>query len=1020
MVFVRGASLTAQTSNEVDFGSEIRPILSDTCFKCHGPDEQERKAGLRLDSKEAVFDEFGAIVPGDPAASDFYDRVISDDPDFMMPPPDSGRVLTNQQKNSIRLWIEQGADWEQHWSFIAPVKIEPAKDSTGWAQTPIDHFIRARLAAKGLAPSPEASRTVLIRRVAFDLTGLPPTAEQLSRFKELQDENWYEQLVDELIESPQYGEHMARFWLDAARYGDTHGLHLDNYREMWPYRDWVIEAFNRNLPFKDFVIEQLAGDMLEGSTDDQKIASGFNRAHVTTSEGGSIAEEVYVRNVIDRVSTTGTVFLGLTIECAQCHDHKFDPISQREFYQLFAFFNNMTDPPLDKNIKDPQPILRVGSDQQKSQLKQWELELGQIKSELKTRLADYPYVDVQAESQPSAEGVSTEIAVEKKYNWLDDGLPAGAKPQSKWEFVADNAGPVQSGETSRVQSNDQLVQHFFTDAVPIRVQAGDRFFAYVYLDPKNPPSQIMLQFNDGDWNHRVYWGADKIDWGKQGESSRYFAGELPALGEWIQLEVPVEKVGFKNLSLVSGMAFTQWGGKAYWDSAGVFTSLDQTSEFRSLSRWLKFTRLTKGQGLPEKLRESVNLPDVELNSEQKGKLRDYFLVHIHPDARRSFADLLNQQVQVQKQLDELTKMLPTTLISEERDDIKPAYVLNRGEYDQHGDEVQRETPSILPPFPSEAPRNRLGLANWLVAKENPLTARVAVNRFWQQVFGTALVKTAEDFGAQGDRPSHPDLLDWLAVDFVENDWDVKRLMKAIVTSATYRQSSRATPELIAKDPENRLLARGPRFRLDAETLRDQALAVSGLLVQEIGGPSVKPPQPDGLWFVVGYSGSNTVRFKKDHGQEKVHRRSLYTFWKRTSPPPQMNTFDAPSRESCSVRRERTNTPLQALMLMNDPQYVEAARYLAQRTIDSKVEDESRLKFLFSTALNRQPSNNESKLLLEMRRTDAQEFEADVENARKLTAIGEVAADTKYDPVELASWTMLASLVMNSDEFVSKN
>ncbi len=1035
---------------EVEFGRDIRPILADTCFKCHGPDEHDRKAGLRLDDKEAVFDEFGTVVPGDLESSELYQRLISDDADTLMPPPDSGRELSEEQINLIKRWIEQGAPWENHWSLTTPVKAElPPVTKSDWSNNAIDRFILSRLEQEKLQPNGEAERATLIRRVAFDLTGLPPTRELVESYREVDTENWYEQLVDELLETDQFGEHMARYWLDAARYGDTHGLHLDNYREMWLYRDWVIRAFNENKPFDEFTIEQLAGDMLENATDDQKIASGFNRAHVTTNEGGSIVEEVYVRNVVDRVSTTGTVFMGLTVGCAQCHDHKFDPISQKEFYQLFAFFNNLAAKPMDDNIKDPKPVLVLMTEEQKAEVERLESESKLAKSKVEKWLAEYQYVDPAAgvskdeedgankkgadEKGPDKKGPDEEVATEaselsktenktEKHVWVDDILPAGAKPEGNWNFVTGDKGPVQAGKTSRLQTAaGKLEQHFFTKALaPLRVHAGDRFFANVFLDPKDPPQEIMLQFNDGDWSHRVYWGANKIDWGTDGQVSRIHAGELPEAGKWIQLEVPVEDVGFKKASLINGMAFTQWGGKAHWDSAGVFSSLDQSNDFVSLSRWLKLMKTTKGEGLPNEIKKLVNKPAEKLNDKQKLQIKNYFLESIHRDARQELKEPARLRDELVKELEAFKKTLPTTLISKEAEKAKEAFVLTRGEYDQKGEKVERATPAALPAMPADAPNNRLGLAYWLVADENPLMARVTVNRFWQQLFGTGIVKTSEDFGAQGEVPSHPELLDWLAIDFRENNWDVKRLMKLMVMSATYRQSSKTTSELVVKDPDNRLLARGPRFRLDAESLRDQALAVSGLLVSQIGGPSVKPPQPDGLWFVVGYSGSNTVRFKKDTGPDKVHRRSLYTFWKRTAPPPQMNTFDAPSREECSVRRERTNTPLQALLLMNDPQYIEAARYLAQKTIDAHQGDKERIDFMFESALARLPNAAEVGHLQKGLQADIKEFQAQSDTVKQLAEIGEQAADKKYERVELAAWTMMANLIMNMDEFVTKN
>lgn len=1006
------------TAQEVDFNREIRPILADTCYKCHGPDDHDRKADLRLDTQEGLFEESAAVTPEDLDASELYQRIITDDDDLLMPPADSGRKLTDEQKDLIKRWIEQGAHWEDHWSLVTPTKPDvPKVAESNRVVNPIDNFILDGLRTQKLTPSQSAKRETLIRRVAFDLTGLPPSSELTQRYMQSKNANWYEQLVDELLGSDHYGEHMARFWLDAARYGDTHGLHLDNYREMWPYRDWVINAFNRNLSFRDFTIDQLAGDLLENPTDDQLIASGFNRAHITTSEGGAIEEEVYVRNVVDRVSTTGTVFMGMTVGCAQCHDHKFDPISRKEFYQLFAFFNNLTDSPMDRNIKNPAPVMKVFSDQQREQRKKLETAYNQAGQSLNTLVADYDYQD-------PGETAEKESDEPTEFVWVDDDvLPLGAKPEQKWQYVARNDGPVQSGTKSRLAvSGGGLSQHFFTGAsAPLKAQSGDKLFAYVNLDPENPPQQIMLQFNDGNWEHRVYWGENKIEWGQNESPSRFYAGEIPKTAEWVRLEIDAEKVGFKNPSLINGIAFTQWGGKAHWDSAGIVSKTNQSAEFKSLQSWLKMARATKGTGLPDQIKKIVNKPEDKVTEWGQKKIREYFLTKVYPESIKQFVDPLKKRDDAKAALDQLDRTIPTTLISRESEKIKPAFMLERGEYDQKGEQVERMTPKAMPAFPEEFSKDRLGFAQWLTTGRHPLTARVTVNRLWQQVFGTGIVKTSEDFGAQGEIPSHPELLDWLATDFVENDWDVKRLMKMMVMSSTYRQTSRVTKEQLAKDPENRYLARGPRFRLDAEMLRDQALSISGLLIPTMGGPSVKPPQPDGLWFAVGYSGSNTVRFKKDSGAGKVHRRSLYTFWKRTAPPPQMNTFDAPSREECRVRRERTNTPLQALLLMNDPQYIEAARYFAQSIIDSPAsEDKTRIESMIERAMGRKSNAAELAIILKDLREHRKEFEANPEEAAKLISIGEKPADEKYNKTELATWTMIANLIMNMDEFVSKN
>ncbi|MGH7170283.1 MAG: DUF1549 and DUF1553 domain-containing protein, partial [Gemmataceae bacterium] len=832
--------------------------------------------------------------------------------------------------------------------------------------------------------------------------------------------NAYEKVVDRLQQSPRYGEHMARFWLDAARYGDTHGLHLDNYREMWPYRDWVIKAFNDNKPYDRFLTEQLAGDLLPNATLDQIVATGFNRCHVTTSEGGSIEEEVYVRNVVDRVETTGTVFLGLTVGCCRCHDHKFDPIKTKEFYQFFAFFNNLDGPALDGNKALPAPTVRIPSPEQKAELERVQQEIAAVRKKIDAEIAKVKYDD-------SADEKETEQAKRAEYVWIDDAIPDGAKPSSdggvsgRWTFVGRPKHPVFSGEKASMRTAAGLSQHFFEGAKPgLRVGTGDTLFAYAYLDPKNPPKEIMLQWHTGEWRHRAYWGDNVIDWGRDKSDERRHIGALPKKGEWVRLEVEAAKLGMKPGTVINGWAFTQFGGTVYWDKAGIVTRTPQGKQsFTSLTAWVRAQRAS-GAGLPKAIQQIIKRPRGKRNDSQKKQLREYFLENVYAKTQGTLAPLRKQLTALDKKRQQIDKAIPATLVFKERATPKPAYILKRGEYDQRGEQVGRDTPRFLPPLPEKASRDRLGLARWLLAADHPLTARVEVNRLWQQCFGTGLVKTTEDFGTQGESPSHPRLLDWLAVQFREDGWDIKKMMKRLVMSATYRQSSRVTKDRLAKDPHNRLLWRGPRFRLDAEMLRDQALFVSGLLVEKLGGPSVKPPQPSGLWEAVGYTGSNTKNFVPDHGHEKVHRRGMYTFWKRTAPPPEMNTFDAPSRESCLVRRERTNTPLQALLLMNDPQFVEAARTLAERAMkEGGATPEARLTFMFRLATARRPDANEMAELMAAYKDHLAAYTRDATKAKLLISVGELKPDAKLNASELAAWTMMANLLLNLDEALNK-
>ncbi len=1009
----------------VNFAKEIRPILSDNCFACHGPDDKQRKAGLRLDTREGAFAKLKsgetALVAGKPDDSSLLFRIESDDDGLKMPPPKSGKTLTPQQIALVRRWIEQGATWSSHWAFEVPKNPElPKVNDKAWPRTEVDRFILARLEAEGLKPAPEANKTSLIRALTLDLTGLPPTPAEIDAFLADSSDKAYEKVVDRLLDSPRYGEHMARYWLDAARYGDTHGLHLDNYREIWPYRDWVIKAFNANKPFDAFIVEQLAGDLLPNPSIDQIVATGFNRCHVSTSEGGSIEEEVYVRNVVDQVDTNGTVFLGLTTGCARCHDHKYDPIRQKDYYQLFAFFNNNDGPALDGNSARWAPITQVPTAEQSAALKAADAKVASLKQSISAESAK-----ALATYDPKVDENQSEVVERSDFVWIDDAIPLGAAAEEgkPWDFVSRPEHPVHSGRHSVRISGKDLNQRVFTKAArKLRAGPDDRLFAYIYIDPLDPPKEIMLQwFANGKWDHRAYWGENLIDWGRNDTNERRRVGDIPPSGKWVRIEVSALQYGLRKAP-IEGWAFTQHGGTVYWDTAGIETWTPQDGQtYDSLTAWIRSKRADKGAGLSPQLQAIVNKARAQRTEAERKELLTSFAETGWSKAQGPIGTLRAELATAEAARKAIDDGIPTTLVSRERTgEPKEAFLLNRGEYDQKRDKVGRSTPAFLPPLPPGEPVNRLGFAKWLIAPNHPLTARVVANRFWLQVFGTGIVKTAEDFGSQGEPPSHPELLDWLAVNFREEGWDTKRFMKRLVMSSTYRQSTKITPEKLAKDPSNRLLSRGARFRLDAETLRDQALFLAGLLVEKVGGPSVKPPQPAGLWEAVAYTGSNTAKFSADSGLEKVHRRALYTFLKRTAPPPQMSTFDAPSRESCTVRRERTNTPLQALMLMNEPQFVEAARSLAGRTIrEGGSNTEDRLAYMFRLATSRRPDDHELGELAATFNDLRAHYAKNAEAAKQLIAIGESKPDPKLDPVDLAGWTMIGNVILNLDEVVSK-
>ena len=995
----------------VSFRRDIRPILADKCFHCHGPDEQQRQAGLRLDEPESATAaaESGdfAIVPGQSAASALMARVTHEDPELRMPPVDTGKKLDQHEIDLLQRWIDEGASFEQHWS-LAPIVRSPVPSvaDQAWPRSPLDHFVLARLERERLRPSEPADHRTLIRRVTFDLTGLPPTVEEVAAFVADESPQAYEKLVDRLLKSPGYAEHMTRFWLDVVRYGDTHGLHLDNYREIWPYRDWVISAFDRNMPFDQFTIEQLAGDLLPEPTLEQLVATGYNRCHISTNEGGAIEEEWYVRNVVDRVSTTGTVFMGLTLGCAQCHDHKFDPVTQKEFYQLFAFFNNLDGSALDGNAANPAPVVQVPTVDQKRQLDDLRRREQKLSQHFK---------------QPWPELDERQRAWESEWSGNDKHVWTVLDPL-KFESTAgatlhklDDLSVLAEGENPAQDIYEVVVQ---TDQYPI---GSLRLETLTHESlPHTGPGRAG--------NGNFVLGEIEVQTVSISDDSQ------PQTVKFLRAEADHEQEGYPAAKVIDGNVGSNdgWspeGAVRHEDRRLVLTAAEEIGYPGGTELRIRLLcNTTQSQHVIGRFRLAVASLDENIfslltigaeqrTSEQRKQIQDYFRRQ-HTNEGRSVANELDA---VRQELGRIEKQVATTLVMKERPEPRVAYFLQRGHYEAKGDPVERATPAALPPMDHQLPRNRLGLAQWLIDPRHPLTARVAVNRIWQQVFGRGIAETSEDLGSQGATPTHPELLDWLAIEWMEDGWDVKRLMKRLIMSATYQQSSRIRPELRGRDPYNTLLARGPRFRLDAEMLRDQVLAVSGLLVHQLGGPSVKPPQPDGLWYAVGYSGSNTVRFVADAGADKVYRRSLYTFWKRTSPPPQMATFDAPSREACTVRRERTNTPLQALMTMNEVQYLEAARQLAQNAmLEAETSPGARAQYMFLRATARLPDPTELDTLVQTFHDHRDHYRRHTEAASSLVRTSGLTADVELAIDELAAWTMIGNLILNLDEVLSKS
>ena len=841
----------------VQFNRDIRPILSDTCYTCHGPDKVKRATALRFDRQADALADLGgyrAIVPGNREQSVLWKRINSTDADEQMPPPDSGRQLTREQIATLGRWIEQGAKWQKHWSFIPPQRSPlPAVKQPDWARNPIDRFILARLEREGLAPAAEAGKETLIRRVTLDLTGLPPTLAEIDAFLADDSPDAYERVVDRLLASPRYGERMVLEWLDAARYSDTNGYQADATRTMWPWRDWVIGALNRNMPFDEFTIEQIAGDMLPDATLNQKIATAFNRNHMLNGEGGRIPEESRNEYVVDRVETTATVWLGVTLGCARCHDHKYDPFTQKEFYGIYAYFNNVAEDGSLYRRANAKPILEMPTPEQA------------------VRVAEFTERVAEAERQLKA--------------------------------------------------------------------ADDK------LDMVQPQWELALA-----------------------------AGTAPPAGALAQSGTP-----------------PQTSGAGQTSSAAPTTANNPPAS-----------------SVPAEILALVKTQIAARTPEQTKQVREYYLAN-SPEHQA----LAKQLEGAKKSLFDEQLTVLTVMTMGERSEPRETFVLARGQYDKPGEKVSAGVPECLAPLPPGAPNNRLGFARWLVDRSNPLTARVTVNRYWQTFFGTGLVKTSEDFGSQGEPPSNQKLLDWLAARFM-TDWDVKAIHRLIVTSATYRQSSRTTPQLQEKDPENRLLARGPRFRMNAHTLRDQALFASGLYVERLGGPSVKPYQPPGIWEDFSFG---KIVYQQDHG-EKLYRRSIYTFWRRSVGPTMM--FDTPARQICTVRQARTNTPLQPLILLNDVTYAEAARVFAERVMRACAGDSAeRLQRAFRMLTGRKPREAEQAVLDASFQRLLKQYQANQYAAAKLTSAGEAPVCNDFDAAELAAYTGIASMLMNLDEVLNK-
>jgi hypothetical protein len=1015
------------------FNRDIRPILSSTCFQCHGPDDKHREADLRLDDEEGIVKAFSGNV----AKSEAWQRIISQDPDTRMPPVDSHLELKPEQIALLKAWIESGAKWEGHWSFIAPQKPPvPATSKPDWVKNPIDAFILKRLEEQGLSPSEPAQLERVLRRLTFDLTGLPPTIAEIDQFladAKVDPNVAYEKVVDRLLASKHFGERMALMWMDAARYGDSSVFHADGPRDMWPWRDWTINAYNANKPFDEFTVEQIAGDLIPDSTLEQKIATGFNRNNATTDEGGAIAEEFRVEYAVDRVKTTSMVWMGLSLECAQCHNHKYDPITMEDYYRFFAYFNQAADPGMQTRRGNQTPIVDVFDPDRVSQaaiLKQ-KLPTLEAKRDERGKAVEPDFVAWLEKESANAEGKSflptgavAHLPLDESLDDLaDSNRKVTIKGTTKWAdgkfgkaFDCDASNWVDAGQLGDFDTKDGFSYGCWikpkgnATGVPIaRMNDGNGYRGYdiyctnggvaVHIINSWPTNAIKVntkgKLKKDEWQHVfvTYDGSSKAAGVKI-----YFDGkpqewtiEQDRLSATIRAKTPFQ-LGRRS----SGSGF-----KGLIDDVYVFDRTLSESEVLALSG-------------ADPIAPLLAMKADERSPDQVAVLRNFYLTnHDKPwqEAAKELRDL-------KAKIAESEKPVSTVMVMQDVPQMRQTFILDRGQYTspKQDSPVNPGVLSVLPPLPPEAPTNRLGLAQWLVQKDHPLTARVTVNRYWYMLFGTGLVKTLEDFGSQGEWPSHPALLDWLAVDFVESGWNIKRMLKQMVMSSTYRQSSRVTKELLERDPENRLLARGPRFRLQGEFIRDNALAASGLLVSTIGGPSVKPYQPDGLWNEVSLSGE---KFTRDNG-EKLFRRSMYTYWKRSSPAPSLTIFDAPTREKCSLTRSRTNTPLQALVTLNDVQFVEASRALAERALKQGGETlDAQIDYAYRLAAGVRPKSFVREILKQAYHDELKLFQADKERATKLISTGESPRDETLDPAIHAAMSIVTSMILNLDEVLTR-
>ncbi len=1048
-------NLSSKLPEKVDFNYHIKPILSDRCFACHGPDENKIEAGLRFDMEEVALSELEsgahAIVPGNLSGSEMYHRIISKDEEMMMPPPESNLTLTDYEKALLVRWIEQGAEYKPHWSFIPPEKPEiPEIAETNSIKNDIDNFVISKLEKADLSIAKEADKETLIRRLSFDLTGLPPTVEEIDAFLADNSPQAYEKVVDRLLASSHYGERMAVEWLDVARYADTYGYTVDRYRPAWPWRDWVIKSFNENMPYNKFVTWQLAGDMLPNATKEQILATGFNRNHAQNAEGGIVDEEFRVEYVADRTNTLGRAFLGLTVECARCHDHKYDPISQKEYFQLFGFFNQVDESgQITFSTKDmPAPTLLLPDKEAEEKINylnqkiaEQEKTLAELENNEKSNFQSWLSKNShQAELEKAPAGLIAHYtldAITKKNipNQVNSRKNGKVADPISENLAEDEPVSVKGIKGNGVKLNGDDALYFPEVGQFMR---ADPFSVGLWLNvPQSLTSGVIFHSNRGAiiFNFKGYQVSIENN-----KLEVRLAHAFPYNSINLVSEIEIPKDEWLHLMLTYDGSSKANGVHLYLNGEPLAMTTLRDHLYKEIvfvkdntPTFLKVGARWRSRGLKEGTVDEIMVFNRQLTPLEVGqvsgnnlladilkkqpgtltqaKIQNLYAFYLANNDKR-YAQTIDQLTALRKEENALVEQVPEVMVMDERENPRPTFMLERGEYSAHGEEVQPGTPEHLLKFSDSLPKNRLGLAQWLFDPENPLTARVIVNRYWQQYFGRGIVATPEDFGNQGELPSHPELLDWLVIHFRESGWDVKALQKLIVMSATYRQSSETSPELLEKDPDNVMLARGPKMRLTAEMLRDNALAASGLMVEKIGGPSVKPYQPEGLWKV------NGDVYVQDSGDD-LYRRSLYTFWKRTVPPPTMNTFDAPDRSYCVVKRQKTSTPLQALALMNDPQFVEAARIIAERVMKKETENKDRITYEFRLLTSRGPTSKESELLHQFYEDTYEKFKANPAKVKGMLAEGAFPVDAHLDQTELAAHAVIINTLMNHDASVIK-